>query len=526
MQPRSILRFVCGLAAVAIVAPHPTLAQPAPPGRVVAALSADVQILDPMVTNAAPSRTFGYMVWDTLFALDSNGAVHPQMVERWTRSTDGLTWNFHLRAGLAFSDGNPVTAEDCIASLRRWMTLDSAMGRRLAAATATLVAIDDRSFAVHLKEPFELLLDAMAQPLGPVPVIMPASQIKVDGLKPLTSAIGSGPFSFRRNSWIPGAQLEFDRNPAYRPRPEPADFLSGGKRAGVERVDFRIIADESTAMNALRTGEVDYIESASFDLLATQKGNPNIKTIIPAGPSMWTGFFVLNHAAKPFDDPAVRQVLWQAISQPEMMQALGMPDGAALDRCPSFFSCGTPLANDAGAGIAANPSVAAAQAALRRTAYNGEPVIVMQATDVASLRISSDVLADLLRKVGFRVDLQTMDLGTMFSRRNRTEGWSVYGTGVMGYNLRSPLTNFFVGRHCAGTPGSHCDPEINGLLDRFARAPALDAQRLLAAQIQERLYINTPAVLWGQYSRPIAYSARLQGVIPSAVAVFWNINKH
>lgn len=526
MKSRPLLRLVCGLAAAVIAASHPAVAQPSPPGRLVAVLSADMQILDPMVTAAAPSRTFGYLVWDTLFALDTNGAVQPQMVDRWTRSADGLTWTFHLRDGLTFSDSSPVTAEDCIASLQRWMTLDTAMGRRLAAATARLVAIDDRSFAVHLKAPFELLLDALAQPLGPLPVIMPASLIKADGLKPVSTIVGSGPFTFRRSSWIPGAQLQFDRNPTYRPRPEAADFLSGGKLAGVEGVDIRIIADESTAMNALRAGEADFVENASYDLLAAIKNNPNIKSTSPAGPSMWTGLFVLNHAAKPFDDPAIRQVLWQAIDQREMMQALGMPEGAALDHCPSFFSCGTPLANNAGAGIAARPSVAAAQAALRRTAYAGEPVIIMQANDVPSLRVSAEVLADLLRKVGFRVDLQTMDLGTMFSRRNRLDGWSVYGTAVMGYNLRSPLTNFFIARNCASTPGAPCDPEINGLLDRFAQTPALEGQRLLAAQIQERVYINTPAVLWGQYSRPIAYSARLRGIIPSAVTVFWNITKH
>src|SRR5262249_32096560 len=76
-----------------------------------------VKATDPVWSGAYITRTFGYMIYDTLFAVDDKLQVKPQMVDKWSTSPDGLTWTFTLRDGLEFSDGQPVTSEDCIASL-------------------------------------------------------------------------------------------------------------------------------------------------------------------------------------------------------------------------------------------------------------------------------------------------------------------------------------------------------------------------------------------------------------------------
>ena len=80
--------------------------------------SGDVKVLDPILGSDSMARNFGYMIYDTLFAVDDKLAVKPQMVDRWETSADGKVWNFVLRDGLFFSDGQPVTADDVIASLK------------------------------------------------------------------------------------------------------------------------------------------------------------------------------------------------------------------------------------------------------------------------------------------------------------------------------------------------------------------------------------------------------------------------
>ena len=76
----------------------------------------DLKILDPIWTTAYIVRNHGYMIYDTLFALDEQLAVKPQMVARYDTSADKLTWTFTLRDGLEWHDGKPVTSEDCIPS--------------------------------------------------------------------------------------------------------------------------------------------------------------------------------------------------------------------------------------------------------------------------------------------------------------------------------------------------------------------------------------------------------------------------
>ncbi len=98
-------------------------------------MHSDVKALDPVWSGAYITRNLGYMLYDTLFALDENLQVKPQMVDKWETSPDGLTWTFTLRDGLEFHDGAPVTSDDVIASLKRWAQRDS-MGQKLAAYAA------------------------------------------------------------------------------------------------------------------------------------------------------------------------------------------------------------------------------------------------------------------------------------------------------------------------------------------------------------------------------------------------------
>ena len=95
----------------------------------------ELQTLDPIVSPSVVTRAFASMVWDTLVAPDSQGVMRPQMLEGWEISPDRLTWTFKLRPGLEWTDGTPVTAEDCIASIRRWGARDG-LGRQLMGATA------------------------------------------------------------------------------------------------------------------------------------------------------------------------------------------------------------------------------------------------------------------------------------------------------------------------------------------------------------------------------------------------------
>ncbi len=521
-RPRRLLRATAAAAALAFVAsgaPKPAAAQ-----TLVAVLEAEVATLDPHFTTAYITRSFGYMAYDTLFGMAANGEMRPQMAQDATVSADGLTWRITLRDGLAFHDGAPVTAADVVASIKRWQPR-AAMGRLLAAAMASLEVIDAKTFELRLKQPFGLVREALGRPNTAVPFILPERLVAAAGDQKVTEIIGSGPFVFRQDLYRPGDRVILDRNPNYRPRPEPNDFFAGGKVVKIERLELRTMPDGATAASALQAGEVDYLQIPQADLLPLLMRNRSIVIDGQGGMNAYQGYFRLNHAAPPFDDPAIRQVLWKLFDQNTVPVALGLPPAMITENCRSFFMCGTPYETTQGGERAMNPSVAAAREALKQTRYNGEKVVVMQGTDIEVLRVSSAVAADLLTQAGFNVELQAMAWGTRLNRRARPDGWAVFGVTASGFDLASPLTHFYLTGNCVDYAGWSCEPRMTPLCGAFAAASDEAERKRIAGQISELAFENVPAVMWGQFVSPAAWRNSLSNVIPSSIPVFWSVEK-
>ena len=199
-------------------------------------LESEVTILDPHLTTVNITRSFALHVFDTLFAMNEKGEIKPQMVDTWESSADKLTWTFVLRDGLKWHDGTPVTAADCVASLKRWGVRDS-LGKMVMADTESLEAVDAKTFKLVLKEPFPLLLDVLGKPNAPLPVMMPARLAATPADQRIAEPIGSGPFRFLKDQWRPGNAMVLERNPDYVPRKEAPDFLAGGKNVKIDQLD-------------------------------------------------------------------------------------------------------------------------------------------------------------------------------------------------------------------------------------------------------------------------------------------------
>src|ERR1700739_1493540 len=177
---------------------------------------------DPIWTTAYITRNHGYMVFDTLFAINDKFKPHPQMVGDYSISPDKLRYSFTLRDGLKFHDGQPVHGADCVASIRRWMARDG-LGQALAAAVDEMTGGDGKDFTIRLKEPFPLLIDGIAKVSSLAPFIMPERLAKTDPYQQVTEMVGSGPFKFVKEEFQPGHQVVYVRNPDYVPRSEPSN---------------------------------------------------------------------------------------------------------------------------------------------------------------------------------------------------------------------------------------------------------------------------------------------------------------
>ncbi len=253
IQLRFITAAICAVTLGALLNAPPALAQQ----KVLKFIpQADLRILDPITTTAYITRNHGYMIYDTLFATDAKFQVQPQMVDKYELSNDKLTYTFTLRDGLKFHDGAPVRSADVIASIDRWSKRD-ALGQKMAESTEAWTAVNDKTFTLKLKKPFPLALEALAKPSSNVPFIMPERIAKTDASTNITEPIGSGPFKFVKEEWVPGSKVVYVKNTDYVPRKEPPSWAAGGKVVKVDRVEWIYIPDSATAAAAINASESD-----------------------------------------------------------------------------------------------------------------------------------------------------------------------------------------------------------------------------------------------------------------------------
>ncbi|MBR0645523.1 ABC transporter substrate-binding protein [Plastoroseomonas hellenica] len=490
---------------------------------------ADLRTLDPVAVSVTITRMHGLMIYETLFAWDSQLRPQPQMVESTTTSPDGLTWRFTLREGLRFHDGQPVTTRDVIASLRRWMARD-VVGSHLGARVTALEAIDARSFEMRLSRPHGFVTYALGSAVGQIPAIMRAENAETDPSRPITTTIGSGPFRFNRDLWLSGQRVVYDRNPDYVPRREPADGLAGGRVVRVDRVEWQIMPDAATAAAALQTGEIDIWEQPALDLVPVLSRRRDIQ-VDRLNTISTQAMLRPNSLFPPFNDPRARLALAYATDQAEAM-AGGWGDERWWRRCEAYFVCGASFGTEAGAEGYARSNLDRARELLREAGYNGERIVFITSTDIAPIGRMAEVAAASLRRIGMNIDLQVNDWGTVITRQPRRDppdqgGWNLFVTFASGPTMQHPLTNIGTNMACDGRnwSGWPCDEEAERLRNAVLDAPEGPERIRLLDALHRRLAETQPYRVLGQVDQPYARRSSVRGMLNAPVMVFWNIEK-
>jgi peptide/nickel transport system substrate-binding protein len=501
-----------------------------PAKTILAVMHSDLRIIDPGFTTAYITRDHGYMLYDTLLATDANFKVQPQMAD-WKVSDDKLTYTFTLRDGLKWHDGMSVTAEDCVASLKRWAKNDS-MGQKLFEFTASLEATDAKTITLKLKEPYGLVLESLAKPSSYVPFMMPKRLAETPANQQIKEQIGSGPFKFVAAEFRPGVKAVYEKNRDYVPRQEPPSWFAGGKVVKVDRVEWITMPDAQTAVNAVVSGDIDFMEIPPFDLVPTLATNSDLKVDVLNK----LGFQTLgrmNFLYPPFDNLKVRRAALLALNQKDVLDAM-IGDERYFRLCGAVFVCDTPLATDVGSeSLMKGDGMAQAQKLLAESGYDGTPVVLLAPTDVVTLKAQPIVAAQLLRRAGFKVDVLPADWQTVVTRRASQKppqegGWNMFFTNVVAADLMNPVANLqSSGRgKNGGWFGWAEDFKMESLRDAFVRTPSAEEQKGIAVEMQKEIYDQVIYIPLGQYRTPSVWRKSLSGILEGpATPVFWNIDK-
>ena len=496
---------------------------------ITAVMHSDLRVIDPIFTPAYITRDHGYMVYDTLLATDANFKIQPQMAD-WAISDDKLTYTFTLRDGLKWHDGTPVTAEDCVASLKRWGKVDT-LGSKLMEFTAGIEATDARTFTLKLKEPYGLVLESLGKPSSTVPFMMPKRLAETPVTQQIPEQIGSGPFKFVQAEFRPGVKAVYEKNTDYVPRKEPPSWTAGAKVVKVDRVEWVTMLDAQTAVNALQSGDIDFMEFPPLDLEPVLASNPDIEMNV-LNKFGYQTLGRMNFLYPPFDNPKIRRAAFLAMNQKDVLDALvGNPKYYKI--CGAFFGCGTPLETDVGSeSLVKGNGLEQAKKLLAEAGYNGTPVVVLAPGDAITLKPQPIVVAQQLRAAGFKVDLQATDWQSVVTRRASQKppsegGWNMFFTNSVIADVGNPLASTFLGgKGKKGLFGWPDDPKIEELRDAYARALTPEDRKKISVAIQQEAYDAVIYIPLGQWFGPSAWRKSLTGVLEGqAVPVFWNVDK-
>jgi peptide/nickel transport system substrate-binding protein len=359
---------------------------------------------------------------------------------------------------------------------------------------------------------------------------MPERLAKMPTNAPLPEVLGSGPFMFKRDEWVPGNKAVFVRNPHYVARSEAPSALSGSKKPAFDRVEWLYLPDANSAIAALKNGEVDMVEQVPPDYIAPLRSDPNIKL---GAAGSWQGFLVMNHLHPPFNNPKVRQALLKAVSQERFIAGMGFPLDMRVTYCPTFFICGGPNETSAGAEPFRTPDVAKAKQMLADAGYKGEKVVLLVPSDVIYLNAEALIAAQTMRSIGMNVDMQTLDWASIGARRAKRDapdagGWNMYVTVAGEFDANSPITNAYLSPSCGNSlPGWPCDQQLDELRTSWMKEAVPAKRKKLLDAFQTRAYEAVPYIYTGQYSPAYAARKELKGVekMWGGLPLLWMLDK-
>lgn len=268
-------------------------------GKITVGAAQGIPQLNPAIRTFAWEEMLFPLLWDGLTRSDNTGKIVPDLAASWTASTDQKTWTFKLRAGVKFSNNNPLTAADVVKTFDYYRNPKTATQEaNKLAAIASVAPTNPTTVTVKLKAPNALFPSA----------IVWVKILDVDTLSTIDRApIGTGPFKV--SAFVPNESLKLVRNPAYFGSPAPLD-----------QIDVVTAPDAAAAANSLASGDLDVLWSLPQSNANQYEGNADVSLIKPAVPSQWPSWEV-DTTSPPFDNVKARQALAYAVDRKQVLDA-------------------------------------------------------------------------------------------------------------------------------------------------------------------------------------------------------------
>ena len=447
--------------------------------QLVVQLGPDPETLDPALNSAIDGANMILFAFDTLLGVDEDLNVVPALAESWEESEDGMTWTFHLREGLKWSDGSELNAEDFVYSWQRMADPETAapyaetvLGMvknfseistgEMEPSELGVSAPDANTFVVELGQPCTYF-DKIASFVASSPVQQETVEANGDAwaVDPSTY-VSSG--AFMMTEWVPGSHITYTKNPNY----WDADSIK------LDSIKCLLIEDMNAALSAYETGEALMIKSVPTEEMASLEGRDDFHV----DPLLGTYYISLNLQREPFNNRDVREALSLAIDRDyvanTIMQGTYSPAGNLIG--PGITDAdGSSFMENANGGeeyISTDPAdfeanLEKAKQLMADVGYpNGEgfPVIEYLVNDQGYHKALAEYLQKAWGELGITMEVKTAEWQSVTATRRAGDFDTARNGWVFDYNDPSSMFDLFYTGN-GNNDGKYSNAEYDAQMD-------------------------------------------------------------
>jgi len=450
--------------------------------------------LDPRIGTDAQAEHIDALIFDSLVQRDDHFGIDPDLAVRW-EAPDPKTYIFHLRVGVHFQDGRPLTSRDV-----KW-TLDSVMNGTIVSVKAgaykhiaSIEAPDPATVIIRMSEPDPGLLWNLCN--GGIGIVPYGS-----GRDFWKHPIGSGPFRFVSQQSDRDVVLE--RSPNYwKPKPK------------IERVRFAVVPDTTTRALELEKGSADVaVNALTPDMADALRQRPNL--VVEDGPGSEIDYIVFNLRNRYLGDVRVRRAIALAVNRPLIIQSLLRGQARPAN---SLLPAGHWAWTDDTEKYPYDP--AAANALLDKAGYKRGPDGIrfhlgMKTSTDETRRLTADVIQQELAKIGIALDLRSYEFATFYADLTRG-AFEMAPSRWIGGNEQPEIFRYAYSSASFPPHGSnrgfYSNPELDALLNDAAGTLDETKQRADYVKVQQILARDLPTLDLWYLDTVIVHTRRLKNV--------------
>ena len=477
--------------------------EPVSGGTLRAAWQAAWESLDPHVASSEASFQVLNNVLETLTFLDDDMNVIPWLAESWERSEDGLTWTFHLRQDVKFSNGRDLTADDVVWSFNRLINPDTGSGNawRVGGAGTVVEAVDPYTVTFTTESVIASLPASIAA--NKSTAVMAPESLEDDGT--VSIPIGSGPFLIASVEGTTSLRLERNEN-----------YWQAGLPY-LDAVDITPITDDTARDLALQGGETDWIFTISPQNYQTLVDDPNV--VVGTSDRLSYDYFGLNLNRAPFDDVRVRQALATAIDREQICQF-------------AFFGLCTPIQGPTGPGTPwyfpyapYDHDLDAARALLADAGVaDGFTLQIMTAIGFDETLRAAQVIQQQLADLNITVEIDNVEFSVWLDR----EASGDFDAFMLSWLGLTDVEDYFYLQQRTGQVFNftgYSNPDFDALVDEGRTIDDFDARYAVYEQANQILVDDAPYIYMYVKQEVKAWAPNVHGftVRPDSAVNFWTV---